>query len=39
MLKFDYEYPELEKARFGLFICGGDTPGVADDDDEETEDL
>lgn len=38
MLKFDYEYPELEEARFGFFICG-DTPGVADDDDEETEDL
>ena len=38
MLKFDYEYPELEEARFGFFICG-DTPGGAEDDDDETEDL
>ena len=36
MLKFDYEYPELEEARFGSFVCG--TTGSASMDDDETDD-
>ena len=36
MLKFDYEYPELEEALFGSFVCG-DTPGSASMEDDDTE--
>ena len=38
MKEFDYDYPELEEAGFGSFICG-DTPGQAPNEDEETEGL
>ena len=38
MKEFDYEYPELEEAGFGSFICG-DTPGEAPDNDDESDDL
>ena len=38
MKELEYEYPVLEEAKFGFFICG-DTPGKADDEDEGTDDL
>ena len=41
MRTFDYEPPELAEADFGKFVQGasGETPGLAGDNDQETERL
>ena len=39
MRAFDYEPPELAEANFGKFVHGASTPGKAEDNDQESEDL
>ena len=39
MKEFDYDYPELEEAGFGSFVCGETFPGPAPDQDDETDGL
>ena len=38
MKKMDYDYPVLEEALFGAFICG-ESPMSPDTPDDDTDDL